>query len=265
MGSFETILFEINSGVAKITLNRPDAANGMDMAMGRELMEAAIRCEDDEGIRAVLITGSGKMFSAGGDLKSMAGHGDQISLKLKELTTYLHTAITRFSRMDPPVVVAVNGTAAGAGFSLAVAGDMVLAAESAKFTMAYTAAGLSPDVGASHYLPRLIGLRKTQDLMLTNRRLSAAEAQEWGAINRVVPNDELQAAAMELAVQLASGPTAAFGTVKRLLQSSYNTSLETQLDNEASGIASMAKSADGKEGITAFIEKRAPRFTGGAK
>lgn len=262
MDNFETILFELNSGVAKITLNRPDAANGMNMTMGRELMEAAIRCEDDTSIRAIVITGSGRMFSAGGDLKSLAAYGDQMSVKLKELTTYLHAAITCFSRMNAPVVIAVNGTAAGAGFSLAVAGDMVLAAESAKFTMAYTAAGLAPDVGASHYLVRLIGLRKTQDLMLTNRLLTAAQAQEWGAISQVVPNDELQSAAMELATKLASGPTAAFGTVKRLLRSSFSTALETQLDSEANGIAAMAKTEDGKEGVLAFLEKRAAVFKG---
>ena len=262
MADYQTLIFEKSKGIATITLNRPEAANGINMLLAEELMDAAIRCEDDNTIRAIIITGNGKMFSAGGDLKSFAAFGDEIAIKLKELTVYLHSAITRFARMDAPVIVAVNGMAAGAGFSLAVAGDMVLAAESAKFTMAYTAAGLSPDGSASYYLPRLIGIRKTQELMLTNRRLSATEAEQWGLINRAVADEQLQAEAQKLAEQFANGPTKAFGAVKQLLQSTYNNGLETQLDKEAQLIASMSKSGDGIEGVSAFIEKRAPNYTG---
>ena len=259
---FETIIFEKNDGVASITLNRPDAANGINSTMAKELLTAAINCEDDAEVRAVLITGNGKMFCAGGDLKSLASAGDSIASVIKELATYLHGAITRFAHMNAPVVIAVNGTAAGAGFSLAAAGDMVLSAESAKYTMAYTAAGLSPDGSSSYFLPRLIGMRKTQELMLTNRRLSAQEALEWGVVNRVVANDKLQAEAEALAKQLAQGPTVAFGTVKKLLQCSFNNGLETQLDLEAQSIAAMTQLNDGREGITAFMEKRAPVFKG---
>lgn len=262
MADYQTLVFEKANGIAKITLNRPEAANGINMLLAEELMDAAIRCEDDAGVRAIIITGNGKMFSAGGDLKSFAAFGDEIAIKLKELTVYLHSAITRFARMDAPVIVAVNGIAAGAGFSLAVAGDMVLAAESARFTMAYTAAGLSPDGSASYYLPRLIGIRKTQELMLTNRRLSAAEAEQWGLINRSVADEQLQAEAQKLAEQFANGPTKAFGAVKQLLQCTYSNGLETQLDKEAQLIASMSKSNDGIEGVSAFIEKRAPNYTG---
>lgn len=262
MSQLETILFEQIGAVAKITLNRPDAANGINLPMAQELLQTAIRCDEDPTVRAVIITANGKMFSAGGDLKSFAQYGEQISSALKQLTLYLHGAITRFARMDAPVIVAVNGMAAGAGFSLAVAGDMVLAADSAKFTMAYTAAGLSPDGSASYYLPRLIGLRKTQELMLTNRRLSAQEAMDWGMINRVEASDELQQATMTLANQLANGPTMAFGVVKKLLQDSFTNSLETQLETEARGIAGMTKLADGQEGIEAFLAKRAPEFKG---
>jgi 2-(1,2-epoxy-1,2-dihydrophenyl)acetyl-CoA isomerase len=262
MANLETLLFEKNDGVAKITLNRPDAANGINLAMAKELLNVAIDCDGDPQVRAVLITGAGKMFCAGGDLKSFASAGDAMSSLLKELTVYLHSAISRFARMDAPVVIAVNGTAAGAGFSLAVCGDMVLSAESAKYTMAYTAAGLSPDGSSSYFLPRLIGMRKTQELMLTNRRLTAQEAMDWGAINRVVANDELQKEAQALAQQFANGPTKSFGVVKKLLQTSFNNGLETQLDLEAQNIAAMTKNADGKEGIAAFMEKRAPVFKG---
>ena len=262
MSDFETILLEKSDGVAKITLNRPDAANGINLQMAKELLSAAICCDDDSEVRAVLITGTGKMFCAGGDLKSFACAGDSMGSLLQELTVYLHGAITRFARMNAPVIIAVNGTAAGAGFSLAVAGDLVLSAESAKYTMAYTAAGLSPDGSSSYFLPRLIGMRKTQELMLTNRRLSAQEALEWGLINRVVANDELQAEAEALAKKLAKGPTLAFAAVKKLLQLSFNNGLETQLDLEAQSIAAMTKLKDGKEGIAAFMEKRAPEFIG---
>jgi 2-(1,2-epoxy-1,2-dihydrophenyl)acetyl-CoA isomerase len=162
--------------------------------------------------------------------------------------------------MRAPLVVAVNGAAAGAGMSLAVAGDLVLAAASAKFSMAYTAAGLSPDGSSTFFLPRLVGLRRTQELMFTNRRLDADEACAWGLVTRVVPDDALQREARALARQLAEGPTAAYGTVKSLLTSAFDESLETQMEHEARGIAAMAATPDGREGIRAFLEKRAPRF-----
>ncbi|MGH0032014.1 MAG: enoyl-CoA hydratase/isomerase family protein [Myxococcota bacterium] len=259
---YDHIEYALEAGVATLTLNRPDAANAIHLPLARELMDAAIRCDEDPAVRAVLLTGTGKMFCAGGDLRSFAEKGDELPAALKELTVYLHAATTRLARMDAPVVVAVNGAAAGAGFSLAVSGDLVLAAESAKFTMAYTAAGLSPDGSSSWYLPRLVGTRRTQELMLTNRRLSAAEAREWGLVTRVVADDALAGEARELAGQLAQGPTRAFGTVKKLLLTSHGEGLETQLEHEARGIAAMAGSADGREGIQAFLEKRAPKFTG---
>jgi 2-(1,2-epoxy-1,2-dihydrophenyl)acetyl-CoA isomerase len=262
MSTSENVLIEQIDNVAKITLNRPDAANVMNLALAKELYEAALHCDGNPQIRAVMITGAGKMFSAGGDLKSFSSFGDNISAKLKELTNDLHAAISLFARMDAPVVVAVNGAAAGAGFSLAITGDLVLAAESAKFTMAYTAAGLSPDGSSSYYLPRLIGLRKTQELMLTNRRLSAQEALDWGIISRVVADDQLQSEAYKLASQFANGPTRAFGTTKKLLLETFNNGLETQMTAEGHGIASMTTTRDGKEGISAFIEKRAPEYTG---
>ena len=262
MSDFEALIFEKKDGIAKITLNRPDAANGINMTMAKELFEVASDCNDDPNVRAVIITGNGKQFCAGGDLKSIGSAEGTMSAFLKEITFYLHGAIARLARMNAPVIVAVNGAAAGAGFSFAVAGDFVISAESAKYCMAYTAAGLGPDGSSSYYLPRLIGMRRTQELMLTNRRLSAAEALEWGAINKVVANDDLQAEAQALAEQFANGPTLAYGTVKKLLQTSFNNGLETQLDLEGNGIADMSMTADGEEGITAFMAKRAPVYTG---
>jgi 2-(1,2-epoxy-1,2-dihydrophenyl)acetyl-CoA isomerase len=259
---YRNIRFALADGVATITLDRPDAANAIDLALGRELMHAAIRCDEDPAVRAVLLTATGKMFCAGGDLKAFAAQGDALPALLKELTVYLHAATSRFARMNAPLVVAVNGTAAGAGFSLAVSGDFVLMAESAVLAMAYTAAGLSPDGSSTWFLPRLVGMRRTQELMLTNRRLSAAEALAWGLVSQVVPDAELAAKAAALAAQLAAGPTRAFGTVKSLLASAFSESLETQMELEARGIAAMAHCADGREGIEAFVQKRAPKFSG---
>jgi 2-(1,2-epoxy-1,2-dihydrophenyl)acetyl-CoA isomerase len=159
--NYETILFEVKDQVAIITLNRPEAANGLIMTSGKELMHAAIRCDEDPGIRAALLTGRGKFFSAGGDLKYFAESGEGLAQALKEMTVYCHSAASRFMRMDKPLVTAVNGPAAGMGMSFAISGDLVLAAESASFTAAYTAAALSPDGAMTYLLPRFIGLLRT--------------------------------------------------------------------------------------------------------
>lgn len=262
MRHYQTLLFENHNGIARITLNRPDAANGMDMTLGRELLDAVLFCDQHPDIRVLIVTGNGNFFSAGGDLKAFAGYGDAISERIHELTVYLHAAISRLARLRAPVIMAVNGVAAGAGFSLAMAGDVVLASERARFTMAYTAAGLSPDGGASYFLPRLVGLRRAQELMISNRRLNAEEAQEWGLVTRVCTHDGLMAEVQGLALQLAAGATRALGTVKQLLAISTNNSLDAQMALEGEAIARLAASHDGQEGIQAFLAKRTPVFTG---
>ncbi len=259
---FESILFDVEDGVATITLNRPDAANAMNLAVMRDLMVASIRCDEDAGIRAAVITGTGRFFSAGGDLPSFAEAGDDVGALIKEMTAYYHAAVSRLSRMNAPVVASVNGMAAGAGFSLAASADLAIAAESASFVSAYTNAALSPDGSSTYFVPRLVGVRRAMELMITNRRLSAAEALEWGLVNRVVPDDELTAATAELAFALASGATLAYGAVKALLHSSLSETLETQMELEARLIARLASGSDGQEGISAFLEKRPPRYTG---
>lgn len=260
--SYETLLFDVSDGLAKITLNRPNAANSLNRALAHDLMMASIECDENPEIRAVLLTGAGKMFCAGGDLKTFHGFGDAIGGKLKELTVYLHAATSRFSRMDPPLVVAVNGIAAGAGMSIAISGDLVLAARSAMFTSAYTAAGLSPDGSSTYFLPRLVGLRRAQELMLTNRRLSAEEAADWGLVNKVVDDEALTDEAEALARSLAEGATGAYGAVKKMLVESFTNPLETQMEIEARMIAERSASPDGREGIDAFVHKRKPDFTG---
>jgi len=190
----------------------------------------------------------------------MASHGDAVGPAVKCLADDLHMAISTFSRMDKPIITALNGMAAGAGFSLAIASDLVIASDKAEFVMAYTKAGLSPDGSSSYFLPRLIGLRRAQDLMLTNRKLSAQEALDWGLVTELVPADELIPRALKVAHDLASGSVKANASVKKLLLTSFNNSLETQMEIEGREISERAASSDGREGISAFIEKRPPNF-----
>jgi 2-(1,2-epoxy-1,2-dihydrophenyl)acetyl-CoA isomerase len=259
---FETLQLERQGAIAVLTLDRPDAANGIDLRLGHELMQAAIALDEDRDLRAVVLTGRGRFFCAGGDLKAFAGYGESLPERLKELTTYLHAAISRFARMAPPVIAAVNGTAAGAGMSLALACDLVVAEDSAKFTLAYTGAGLSPDGSSTWFLPRLIGDQRTRELMLLNRTLTARDAQDWGLITRVVPDGEALEGALAFARTLAEGPTRAYGAVKALLAESSTNSLEAQMEHESRAIAAMAVTEDGREGIAAFAAKRSPVFRG---
>lgn len=258
----ETVLFETTDMVATITMNRPDEANALNLTMARELAALAIICDEDPGIRAVVVAGSGRFFSAGGDVASFAAVGAGASALIKEMTMYFHAAISRFSRMNAPLVGAVDGIAAGAGFSFVTACDLVIAAESATFLSAYTAAALSPDGSSSYFLPRQIGMKRSAELMLTNRRLSAREALEWGIVNRVVDDGGALGAAQALAAELAAGPTLAFGAVKHLLHESLTSTLESQMETEARLIAEMSRTQDGREGVTAFLEKRTPEFIG---
>jgi len=259
---YEALEFEIRDGVAHLTLNRPKAANALDLTMVRELVDVAKRCDRDPAVRALLLTGAGRMFCAGGDLRSFAAAEDSIPKLVREVADTLHKALSIFARMNAPIVAAVNGVAAGAGMSIVCHADMAIAAESAKFTMAYTAAGLTPDGSSTFFLPRIIGRRRTVELMLTNRRLTAEQAAEWGIVNRVVPDDELLAEAEALAKQLAMGPTRAYGGVKKLMVAGATNDLEAQMDLETDFIAGMTETKDGIEGMNAFLEKRAPNFTG---
>jgi len=261
--SYETLTLARADGVATLTLNRPEAFNALNIVFGRNLFHAVLEVDDDPSVRAVVITGAGKAFCAGGDLKGFADNLDRIGALIKELTTYLHGAVSRLCRADKPVIMAINGVAAGGGMSLALAGDVVLAAESARFTMAYSRIAATPDGSSSYYLPRLIGLRRAMELYFTNRVLTAREAQEWGLITRVVPDGELDAAARTLARELAQGPTKAFGGAKRLFHQSTWESLETQMELEAQAIAASGRTEDFRAGVTAFANKQpAPSFHG---
>ena len=251
-------MLEQSGPIARITLNRPDAANGMNHTMTRELADAAKRCDTD-ATKVVVLTGAGRFFCAGGDLKSFANAPNR-GQHIKGVADDLHRAISTFARMNAVLITAVNGTAAGAGFSIAVTGDIVLAAESATFTMAYTRVGLSPDGSSSYFLPRLIGITKTKELMLTNRTLSAQEASQWGLVTEVLPDDRVTARADELATQMASTASGSNGAVKALMLSTFSSGLEEQMEFESRVIADRAESADGREGVDAFMAKRKPEF-----
>ncbi len=259
---YTTLLFDVKDHVAHITLNRPEALNAINRDWSWDLMHAILQCDEDPSIRAVVISGAGNHFCAGGDLKAFLSQGKDLPLHIKEVTTYLHAAISRMVRMNAPVIAAVHGYAVGAGMSLALACDIVLAARSARFSVAYTRVGLTPDGSMSYFLPRTVGLKRAIELTLTNRMLTAEEACELGIITRVVPGEELLAQANELASQLASGPVKSFGEAKRLMRAGWNETLETQMENESQTIAAITRTHDTQEGIAAFVEKRTPEYKG---
>jgi 2-(1,2-epoxy-1,2-dihydrophenyl)acetyl-CoA isomerase len=256
---YDTLELEVRDGVAHLNLNRPEAANGISLELARDLMQATLAIADDPGARVVLLTGAGPRFCGGGDLKSFAAYED-LAAHLREVLAYLHVAMAQLVRGDAPVVAAVQGSAAGAGMGLVGAADFVVAAESAKFVMAYTGVGLTPDGASSWFLPRLVGLRRAIELTLTNRVLTAGEALDWGLVTTVVADDAVAATAAELAARLARGPAGALAGAKRLLHESLEGTLESHLAREAEEIAAAAGHADAAEGIAAFLAKRPPEF-----
>lgn len=255
------VLLDIEAGIARLTLNRPDAANGIGQSLADALLAAAEEVRDRADVRAVLLTGAGARFCGGGDVRSFAAAEDPGEL-IASITAPLHAAIAILTTLDAPIVAAVQGSAAGAGIGLVAASDLVVAGASTKFVLAYTGIGLTPDGSTSWFLPRLIGYRRAVELMLTNRALSAAEAFAAGLITEVVDDERLTERAEELVTRVASGPTKAYGTVKRLVAASATNDLVTQMALEADGIAAAARTTDGREGVAAFVAKRSPGFSG---
>ena len=261
----DPVLIERAGGLVTLTLNRTDAYNAIDGPLVESLLAALIDCDEDGSVRAVMITGAGKAFCAGGNLKAMKAEADTVGSAgpfLKKLTVSVHGAVATIARMEKPVIAAVNGPAGGFGFSLALACDLVLASENAVFTMAYTNAGLAPDGGSSFFLPRIVGPKRAYDLMVNNEVLSPAEAKDLGIVNRIMPGDSFMEEARAYCARLAQGPTLAFGTAKRLVASSLESSMETQMEHERRAIAACGGTEDFKEGVAAFVEKRAPDFKG---
>ena len=261
--TYETLLFRIENGVARITINRPAQLNAIDVQTAKELALAAEQCRADSAVRCVVLAGAGdRAFCAGGDVAGFASDPERVDSLLAEMTAHVEEAISIFARMRAPVVAAVNGTVAGAGLGLTAAADLAVASQNAKFTSAYTKIGLSPDGSSTWFMPRLIGHRRTKELFLLNRVLSADEAMAWGLVNRVVAPEELAATVDEIAQQLARGPTLAFASVKRLLLSSADAILELQMKDESASIVQMSRSRDGLAGVKAFKDKVEPSFVG---
>lgn len=258
--SEEPVLFTREGAIARITLNRPDVGNAIHIPLAQAFMHAATQCDEDETIRCVILDANGRLFCAGGDVPAMAGVGEDIGKMLKEVTSYLHIGIARLSRMNKPLITAVQGPAAGAGFSLAVLGDIAIAGQSAHFTIAYPGVGLSPDGGATWLLPRLVGMRRAQEIFLLNKRVLADEAAEIGLVTRVAPDADLKSTVDQIAAQFAVSATGALGATRRLLQQSFGASLETQMESETREIAMAGRSPHGREGLSAVAAKRKPNF-----
>jgi 2-(1,2-epoxy-1,2-dihydrophenyl)acetyl-CoA isomerase len=259
----ESINIYRQGGAAKLELNRPERMNAWNKSLGIELRDAIAELGADPEVRAVLITGAGRAFSSGADLRdgtdpTPEGHPDVYSV----LTERYHPIITGIRSMAKPVVAAVNGAAAGIGLSLALACDLVVAAESSYFLLAFVNIGLVPDGGSSLLVPSRIGFARAAELALLGERLPASEALEWGLINRVWPDAELVPNAEELVSKLATGPTSSYAGTKRQLNRWLYTQIDDQLEFEAQIQQEMAASGDFAEGVAAFTEKRPPKFTG---
>jgi 2-(1,2-epoxy-1,2-dihydrophenyl)acetyl-CoA isomerase len=257
------VLLRIADGIAHVTLNRPDVSNGMNVELLKALCDAIMVCHGEPSVRAVLLTGEGKNFCAGGDVHTFASKGEKLPDYIRQATAYLQNAVASMIRLEAPVIASVHGFAAGGGgFGLVCASDMVVAGASAKFLAGATRVGMAPDAGVSVTLPRLVGLRKATAILLTNPVITAAEALELGIINRVVPDEELAETSLKLARELAAGAPMALAATKRLLWSGIGTSVEQCLPEEARTVSELSGTADSREGLAAVIERRKPIFTG---
>lgn len=257
------VLLDLEGGVANIRLNRPDAANGISIDLLKRLHEVVMLCHGDPRVRAVLLTGEGRNFCAGGDVREFASKGEALPDFLRQATAYLQICAAGLIHLDAPVVAAVQGFAAGGGgLGLVCAADIVIAAEGAKFLAGATRVGMAPDAGSSVVLPRLVGFRRAMDMLLTNRVVDAGEALAIGLVTRVVPDDRLAEEAVAAARALAAGAPRALSATKRLLWSGLGLSVDACLPEEARTVSELSGTRDAREGLAAVIERRAAAFTG---
>jgi len=261
--NFKTLEVEIRESVAVVALNRPEALNALDLALGEDLGDALKDLRGRPDVRAILLTGAGRAFCAGGDIKQMLpGEGRKPADFFEKPLRAFHEVILAIRGMPKPVVAAVNGFASGAGCNLALACDYRIAGEGARFNQAFVRIGLVPDCGGTFLLPRIVGWARAAELILTGRMVEAREALAMGLVHEVVADDQLRPVAMKVAGRLAAGPTLAYARAKYLLDRSANAGLEDQLEAERMSQVALGPSADFLEGLRAFVEKRPARFEG---
>lgn len=260
---YTTIDVRVADGIASVKLDRPAQLNAVDDRMGEELSRAVASIAADPAVRVVVLSGADSVFSVGGDISLFTGcEPADLPARLQALTDMYHPAIERLTAMDAPVVAAVHGAAVGVGLGLVCAADVVVAADDAMFATAYTSIGLTADAGVSWFLPRLVGLRRAQEMFLTGRRLTAREAHEWGLVTTVVDSGAVDQEARRIAEGLATGPTRAYGEVRRLLRQSFDTGLRDHLAAEQQSVVMAGGTHDLQEGARAFTERRTPAFRG---
>lgn len=257
------VLLTLAGGIAQLELNRPNRANAMDVALLRELHERILAIHADPEVRVVVLSGRGRNFCAGGDVKTFAERGTALPAYLREATAWLQLSVAALNQLSVPVVAAVQGSAAGGGgLGLVCAADVVIAAENASFTSGAVAVGMAPDAGVTVSLPQLIGMRRATEMLLLGRKLSAEEAQEWGLVTALAPPERLAEQALDTARALAAAPRESLAATKRLLWTGLGTSVADRLPEEARIVAELSGSADAREGLAAVIERRPPRFRG---
>lgn len=257
----EFVKLEVAEGIAKVTLNRPKVYNAFDLDSIQMFSETLIELAMDEHVTCVIITGEGKAFCAGADLNWLSGYGKSYGEALHELTARYHQAILEIRRMPKPVIAALNSIAAGGGFSAALACDFRIMEASAVLRQVYTTNGLSIDGGGTFSLPRLVGLARAMEIMAFDRPISSSQALSWGLATEVVEDGQSLNRAIELATEMKRVPLSSFAACKKLMTDSFNTSFENQLERERDSLSWCADHPNGREGITAFLEKRRPVYT----
>jgi 2-(1,2-epoxy-1,2-dihydrophenyl)acetyl-CoA isomerase len=266
MSAYETVDVHREGAAATIELNRPETLNAWNAQLGHDLLAAITAAAEDQGVRAVVITGAGRAFSAGADLRDLSGREERTPQGVPDvrrvLTERYHPIITTIRTMPKPVLAAVNGPAVGIGLSLALASDLVMAAESAYLLLAFVNIGLVPDGGSSLFVPTRVGFARAAEMAMLGERIPAAQALDWGLVNRVVPDDAFASEGAALRDRLAAGPTRSYAGAKRQLNHWLYARMDEQLELEADIQQEMAGSPDFAEGVAAFIQKRPPAFEG---